>query len=225
MNYLSHYYFDKDDKRPHYIFGLIFPDLMRTFNRGRVKEQIIKVDWGKPMQNLQEGINKHHRIDKLFHDSTFFKTSNKRFFKEVQALQLEGVTKYQHFVSHVLIEMILDRLLLLEDIQIGFTFYSKLNSIDKYFLNDYLTLFPYLYKDMHLENFWQFFRRFCDSQFLYDYQGNEGLIARLDEVMQRITKQAFTPHDRVKLNVFVDAMEEDLEKVYKEVFKELEVAY
>lgn len=223
MNYLSHYYFDKDDKRPDYTFGLIFPDLMRTFNRGRVKEQIIEAGWEKQMQNLQEGINKHHRIDVLFHDSTFFKTSNKRFFKEVQDLQLEGVTKYQHFVSHVLIEMILDRLLLLEDSKIGFTFYSKLNSIEKHFLKDYLLLFPYLNKNMQLENFWQFFRRFCDSQFLYDYQSNEGLIARLDGVMQRITKQAFTAYDRIKLNVFVDAMEEDLGKVYKEVFEELEL--
>ncbi len=222
MNYLSHYYFDKEDERPHYILGLIFPDLIRTFNRNRVRKQVIEEHWEVEIQDLQEGVNKHHRIDKLFHSSEFFKTYNKKAFKQLQEIELEGITKYKHFVSHVLIEMLLDRLLLKEDLNTADAFYFKLNSIDKYVLGDYFNAFPYLYqKKMNFEYFWNFIQRFRSSEFLYDYQHNEGMILRLNGVMQRITKQTFTTADEVKLSLYIDGLEEELKGVYKGVFEAL----
>lgn len=222
MNYLSHYYFDKDDERPHYILGLIFPDLMRTFNRNRVRKQIIEESWDAEIQDLQEGINKHHRIDKLFHSSKFFKTYNKKAFKRLQQIELEGITKYKHFVSHVLIEMLLDRLILKEDLNTGFTFYFKLNAIDKYILSDYFNAFPYLYqKKMNFEYFWNFIQRFKNSEFLYDYQHNEGMILRLNGVMQRITNQNFTAKDCELLSDYIDGLEAELQGVYQGVFEQL----
>ncbi|MEZ4883920.1 MAG: hypothetical protein R3E32_04200 [Chitinophagales bacterium] len=219
MNYLSHYYFDKDDDRPHYILGLILPDLVRTFNRERLQPQIIETHWDVPIRNLQEGVNKHHHIDKLFHSSNFFRTYNKKTFKQLQQIELEGITKYRHFISHVLIEMLLDRLLLKEDLNTAFTFYYKLNATDKLIFMNYFNHIPAVEGD--LENLWLFFQRFCSSEFLYDYQNNEGLILRLGGVMQRITKQSFTATDKVKLSLFIDGLEGELKGVYKGIFEEL----
>ncbi|MGB0930857.1 MAG: ACP phosphodiesterase [Chitinophagales bacterium] len=219
MNYLSHYYFDKDDDRPHYILGLILPDLVRTFNRERLHKQIVEEYWEAPIQALQQGVNKHHHIDQLFHSSQFFKTYNKKAFKELQQIELEGITKYKHFVSHVLIEMLLDRLLLKEDLNTGFTFYSKLNATKKFIFTDYFNHIPAIEGD--LERLWSFFQRFCDMKFLFDYQHNEGMILRLNGVMQRITKQAFTVKDCEKLSVFIDGLEDELKEVYKGVFEDL----
>ncbi|MFK7906131.1 MAG: hypothetical protein AB8B69_13450 [Chitinophagales bacterium] len=219
MNYLSHYYFDQHDERPHYILGLILPDLIRTFNRERVHKQKVEIHWQKPIQNLQEGINKHHHIDELFHSSTFFKSHNKRVFQQLQDVKFEGVTKYTHFVSHVLIEMLLDRFLMQENEQLASTFYYKLNSTEKRNLVAYFNQFPAV-KD-NFEDFWKFIRRFCNSQFLIDYQEREGIVNRLNRVMQRITHQAFTPKDQVKLYGFVGEVEADLKLVYREIFEEL----
>lgn len=214
MNYLSHYYFDKDDNRPHYILGLILPDLVRTFNRQRLHKQIIGEHWVAPIQALQEGVNKHHHIDKLFHGSKFFKTYNKKAFKELQEIELRGITKYKHFVSHVLIEMLLDRLLLKEDVNTGFTFYSKLNATDKYIFMDYFHHIPAIKGD--LEELWDFFQRFCSLKFLFDYQHNDGMILRLNEVMKRITKQQFTVEDCEKLSGFIEGLEGELKMVWSD---------
>ena len=93
--------------------------------------------------------------------------------------------RYDHrpgFLGHIVVELLLDTII--EERQPGILdrYYSTLNRIDPLVLQDLINSMATTSSDKLA---W-FIQRFHEERFLADYQTNEGLMLRLNQVMKRV---------------------------------------
>jgi hypothetical protein len=81
MNFLSHFYFDNSHKDSYHILGVLLPDLIKNAD----KKWIIHPEknqhsYIKPQHlALFSGYQKHLAVDRIFHNSAFFKHYQHQF--------------------------------------------------------------------------------------------------------------------------------------------------
>ncbi|MGY3213337.1 hypothetical protein [Mucilaginibacter sp. HD30] len=89
MNFLSHYYFDRDVTDCYHILGTVLPDLLKNANKTIVlhPERLHHSD--SRVNNIINGWNKHLAVDRYFHSSEFFKTNSHELKKKLLS-SIEG---------------------------------------------------------------------------------------------------------------------------------------
>ena len=219
MNFLSHYYVDHTDERPYYTLGLVMPDLAKIFRSSwRITPKILPRSNKSEVIALNEGIERHVEVDAVFHSSDFFKEYNSLINTMLGRGKLESVNKYVFFLSHVLFEMMLDRMLVKHFPHIGHQFYDQLEKVEKEVVEMYL-------KDLNFvedrNEFFAFFERFRNSRYLLDYIRNESMIYALGRVFSRIDKVKFTTADAKLLDKVINELDERLADGYLAIFHKL----
>jgi hypothetical protein len=132
MNYLSHFYFDRNSTDPVYIFGSMLPDFADQFPRTiRNKLRVAPVSARDTVcSSLMLGIERHYAIDGIFHHSDYF-TYHVNFIKQLFAREgMQQMPQRRYIVAHVLYEMLLDRLLLKKHPATCLRFYTLLEQLD-----------------------------------------------------------------------------------------------
>lgn len=176
MNFLAHYFFDRTDNIYHNT-GLVLPDLSRNFCKGHLQ---LKRDFDDHHFNaLKTGSLKHMEMDRIFHNSVFFKDA---VHEISQLLDKEAQWPRKWFLNHVLSEIMLDRAIMDEHPHICPAFYSDLSLTDPQVIESFL---------MHngVENhhlFGERFLKFQEYQFIFNYQHNEKLIIALSRLYLRV---------------------------------------
>lgn len=176
LNFLAHYFFDRTDNIYHNV-GLILPDLSRNFCKGHLN---LKRDFeNHDMKALKHGSMKHLEMDKIFHNSIFFKDA----VQEISGL-LDKDARWPRkwFLNHVLAEIMLDRAIMDKHPHICPEFYRDLSLSDAEVIEAFL---------MHggVENYHLFgekFKKFIEYQFIFNYQHNEKLIIALSRLYLRV---------------------------------------
>lgn len=72
MNFLSHFYFDRDVNDCYHILGTVLPDLLKNADKAIVlhPEKLHHSD--NRINSIIAGWNKHLEVDRYFHSSVFF---------------------------------------------------------------------------------------------------------------------------------------------------------
>ncbi|MCX6189657.1 MAG: hypothetical protein NTW54_08670 [Bacteroidetes bacterium] len=128
MNYLSHFYFYSKEHNPYYNCGLIFPDWLSSYQRLRLNKPIIATN--RSEEHLVKGIQNHFLGDKTFHSSDYFKEHTQAIKRILEKTSLDKNRFRFSFLAHVLLEMMIDRLLLLKNSELGSLFYDNLDACD-----------------------------------------------------------------------------------------------
>lgn len=199
MNYLSHYYFDQEKMESSFILGAVFPDLLSNFDRKlkNIPKQNVSDQSFNCLSDFREGIKRHYELDRLFHSGVFFKKETLWLSKEIKGLELKSLNHRIYFFSHILLELILDRILLDRFPNIGHQFYEKLEKTPKTLLKEYFRtqdLLPY-----H-DEFVKYFNFFIEKRFINNYIENVMIISVLDKFHQLINKREIDAIDKEKLN-------------------------
>src|SRR3569623_967455 len=111
MNFLSHYYFDRETTDCYHILGTVLPDLLKNADKTIIIHPE-KLQHPDPQINSIITVWKHHlEVDSYFHSSAFFITraSELRLLLE-PAIKCSPVISF--FLGHITLELILDNLLL-----------------------------------------------------------------------------------------------------------------
>lgn len=213
MNYLSHYFFDLEDERPEYLFGIALPDLMGSFNRRYKCPELLDYRNSVPdkLWSLQEGINKHHEIDGLFHNSSFFNEQTAWLSIELKKLELESVQKYYFFYAHVLLEILLDRILLSEVEGIATNFYQKLDVVQISIIPDY---FEFNKKILRPDDFLEHFKEFMEHRYLFMYEKEESVARALGRIHFRLRGDHFSETDLEKIAAVVNTFTKRIRSCY-----------
>lgn len=158
------------------------PDLVRMSNKSlRLKptEQLVNLNEA-PMQT---GINLHVATDHFFHNTPFFKEGSSKLTELLRSFSFRQI-KRNSFLGHVLLELLLDRWLLIHYPDKGELFYHSLSKVKS---NELLELFASQGKAAYAREFEAFLKKFIGYRYLLLYPNDDELAYALTRIYFRAT--------------------------------------
>ena len=220
MNFLSHYYFERENEDPNRVIGTILPDLVKNAHKDwnfypQKNEEAFLTD--KKLISLLTGWKRHLEVDILFHSSDFF-TAHTAKLKQLLVPILEGSEVRPSFLAHIGVELLLDHLLVIhEKIDIN-SFYNHLNKVDDAKLATFLKKCGAFDTD----HFFKFLNGFKSSRYLLSYQKIENISYALQRICMRLWAHPFDEKTVLLLTEKLVLYKEELEKDYMRIFEEIE---
>jgi len=190
MNFLSHFYFDRKNTNPYEVLGIVLPDLMKNANKNwnphpEKNENIFN---SQPHQkSILKGWKRHLEVDRLFHNSDFFKYHQHQI-KLVLRDILEHSPVKPFFIGHISLELLLDSLLITDNIISVNSFYQQLNNINKTELDKFLSL----NKIDDTQQFYKFFDNFMKERYVYSYADESKIAYAIRRICMRIWENPFS---------------------------------
>ena len=184
MNFLSHYYLHNDKDDNYFTVGLTLPDILSIHSRKmRVSEKFFRsLDYSQYHSNIKSlaaGMICHYHIDRWFHTTDFFRNH--------LGLLQEEYRKYygkllSEFHTHILLEIFVDRFLLVHYPGIADEFYKSYRQMDFTELVDFFN--PV--KGFDAANFLKFTKGFSYSTFLKEYVDFSKIPGFLERISSRV---------------------------------------
>ena len=72
MNFLSHFYFDRETDNCYFILGTVLPDLLKNADKTIIIHPEKLTHPNINVNSIIKGWNKHLEVDRYFHSSEFF---------------------------------------------------------------------------------------------------------------------------------------------------------
>jgi hypothetical protein len=217
MNFLSHYYFDRDTSNCYHVLGTVLPDLLKNAD----KDVIIhpeKLHHPHPaIRAMISGWKKHLEVDRHFHSSDFFATHSHQLKLQLRPV-IEGSPVKPFFLGHIALELILDSLLLTTSQVVADDFYGHLNSCNQQVISEFLA-----FSGMkNPEVFVSFFEKFRKEKYLHTYAQTERVAYALKRICMRIWNNPFTPAQEAGMNEVIINYRNHLEDNYLNIFNDIQ---
>ena len=175
MNFLGHFYIDRDRNNPYFAFGALVPDLIRGFSK--IYNHIPR-PYTSPIeyhQSIYKGIIRHMQVDEAFHNLPLFHDACaeiENIFSKNKEIELPRV----FFVAHILSELLIDKQVVLQQKNIAINYYSLLKQIDYKELINFSTSIHFL--DFE-SNFLPKFEVFIQNEYALKLAYNENVYTAL----------------------------------------------
>ncbi len=183
MNYFAHAF--RFIGRPRFVTGTALPDWLSVVNRRlRFRPQRLDPAALHADQNISElmaGIKQHLEDDNRFHNCEAFSRCLVAVLQEVRPF-LNGVGIPPVFLSHLLVEVLLDAQLVRTRQADVSRYYADLESVDP----DWTEWATGEILGQSVSGLAHFIRLFCRERILFDYADNMSLLRRLNQVMRRL---------------------------------------
>ncbi|WP_231462020.1 MULTISPECIES: ACP phosphodiesterase [unclassified Pedobacter] len=220
MNFLSHFYFDRNTTDANIVMGTVLPDLIKNAakdaNLYPQKNEFLFI--GNPdEENLLAGWKRHLAVDLHFHSSPFFfaKTAE---LKQLLIPILENAVIRPSFLAHIGLELLLDHLLIEHNLIQVHHFYDKLIAVKKEYLSDFLDHCGLKNPDI----FFKFLEQFISSKYLLSYQKLDNISYALNRICMRLWPETLNEHQLNQLTLQLSLFKEKLEKDFMDIFEEIE---
>lgn len=216
MNFLSHYYFDRQTTDCYHILGTVLPDLLKNADKNIILHPE-KLQHPDPhISAIICGWQKHLEVDRYFHSSDFFLT-NSHQLKKLLAPTIEGSPVKPFFLGHIAIELILDNLLLTTDKVTADDFYAHLVACNNETIHAFLT-FAGL---NNTETFFSFYEKFKINRYLESYVDTQQIAYALKRICMRIWNDPFTPEQEGKMNWVLSGYRDKIVGDFMRIFDEI----
>jgi len=217
MNFLSHFYFDRNTDNCYHTLGTVLPDLLKNADKTIVLHPE-KLRHANPDINfIIDGWNKHLEVDRHFHSAEFF-LHHSHQLKLLLRPVIEGSPVKPFFLGHIAIELILDNLLLTTQTVSAEIFYDHLAGCKPEIIDDFLTF-------AGMKNtavFLKFFEDFKKSRYLFTYAQTEKIAYALKRICMRVWRDPFTPEHEAAMNYILSDYREGLLGNFMSIFDEIE---
>ena len=211
MNFISHYFLDKELDDSLFFVGMSTPDLLSVFDRSvRLRESRLPLLMENEVPpghiSFYNGVLRHFEVDALFHSSAFFEEETSR----ISRLMRDTFPGYGFhrlfFVSHVLFELLLDKILidqhpdLLPDY---FQHFEAQKPEDVAQLTQWVTR-------AEIPGYENYYQKFVQRKHLYLYSDWKYVIYVLKRILQRVRIAKFSYLDEPRFLSVIRAYESDL---------------
>lgn len=220
MNFLSHFYFDRHSEDPHLVLGAVLPDLLKNARKDwnlhpeRIAEQF-KNDFES---SILRGWRRHMIVDRNFHNSEFF-TEHTAGIKKAIIPALKNSVVRPSFLAHISLELMLDSTLLTENHIQTTDFYAHLRQSDRDAINRFLKL----NNIQDTSQFFNFFDKFIQSNYLESYRESHNIMYALNRICMRIWKDPLNDSELLILGEILNDYHQNLLGNYMEIFEEINV--
>jgi hypothetical protein len=217
MNFLSHFYFDRETTDCYLILGTVLPDLLKNADKTIIihPEKLVHAD--SAVNSIIRGWNKHLEVDRYFHSSDFFLIHSHQLKKQLLPA-IEGSPVKPFFLGHIALELILDNLLLTTQKVTADGFYDHLDGCEADVVDEFLTF-------AGLKNtavFFKFYDDFKKSRYLHSYAETPQITYALKRICMRVWNNPFTPKNEVEMNGVLTNYRASLMDGFMDIFKEIE---
>jgi hypothetical protein len=197
MNFLSHYYFERDTTD--------------------VDVEIHSFKDDPTQLSLHKGWERHIKVDAIFHSSAFF-TEQTQVLKQLLLPVMGDSPVKPFFLAHIGLELVLDHLLVInDDIKVEL-FYEALEASDKIALDKFL-------KNCGLQDttaFFNFLNGFISGKYLLSYQKIENIAYALNRICMRIWDNPFSQEQVDQISLQLEIFKNLLKTSYLSIFNEIE---
>ena len=216
MNFLSHFYFDRDTTDCYLVLGTVLPDLLKNADKTIIihPEKLIHHD--SDVNSIVRGWNKHLLVDRYFHSSGFFLTHSHQL-KKLLLPALEGSPVKPFFLGHIALELILDNLLLTTQKVTANGFYEHLEGCEELVVDEFLTRAGLNNKSV----FFKFYSDFKKSKYLYSYAETSQITYALKRICMRVWNDPFTPENEMLMNDILMNYRGNLMNGFMEIFDDI----
>lgn len=220
MNFLSHYYFERDNLDSYMVLGVVLPDLIKNahkdWNLNPQKEAEL-FNGSTAHRSLLKGWRKHLEADRIFHSSDFFKNQTAELKRHILPILTTGPVK-PFFLAHIGLELTLDHLLSVTTLVNIDTFYQQLAAANTAELDSFLALagIP------DLAQFKHFLAGFIKSRYLLSYQKPENITYALNRICMRLWIDPLTDRQTKQLTEGLITFKNGLSERYLSIFHGME---
>jgi hypothetical protein len=218
MNYLTHFLIDHEKNRPLYNFGLALPDLINVAQRGwkPAKGNDLSIA-PHDAKEIWSGFQQHLKADASFHNIPLFTSHSKRLRRELENAGLTEPGVRLFFAAHVLLEMLIDRHIVKTRRNIVDMFYENIEQVKEVQIESFFhasgTPIP--------AKFLEFFERFRESRYLFEYEKDKGLYYSLNRLLGRAKQPAYTTEEQER--AFFELFHREEQLLYNEIENFFEV--
>ena len=217
MNFLSHFYFDRNVTNCYHILGTVLPDLLKNADKTIVLHPDKFPHPSEEANNIIGGWDNHMAVDKYFHSSDFFLHHSHQLKKELLPA-ITGSPVKPFFLGHIALELILDNLLLTTGKVTVEGFYNHLNSCDPAVISEFLTTSGL--KDPSV--FLTFYERFKKDQYLQTYADTTKVAYALKRVCMRVWRDPFTAEQEAAMTDVITSYRLLIYDGFMSIFDEIE---
>ncbi len=220
MNFLSHFYFDRDTDNCYLILGTILPDLLKNADKTIIlhPEKLQHTD--HEVNSIIKGWNKHLEVDRYFHSSQFF-LNHSHQVKKLLLPATEGSPVKPFFLGHIALELVLDNLLLTTGKVTAEGFYDHLDGCKQTVVQEFLTFAGLT----DTSTFFKFYEGFKKSRYLFSYAETKQIAYALKRICMRVWKDPFTPEQEADMTgVLMDyraTLLDDFMLIFEEIDEKL----
>jgi acyl carrier protein phosphodiesterase len=220
MNFLSHFYFERNNPDHNMVIGVVLPDLVKNadkdWNLNPQREEALFAG-NETYQSILKGWNKHIEVDRLFHGSEFFKVQTGIIKQMILPAVLTGPVK-PFFLAHIALELVLDHLLVAAgEVNVN-TYYSQLSKSNTSELESFLLLAGM----EDIERFNRFLNSYITSKYMLSYQKAENITYALNRICMRLWREPFTEPQLLLLTKGIAEYIKTIEKDFLQIFREME---
>lgn len=220
MNFLSHFYFDRDTANPEQVLGCVLPDLVKNAHKSwnlhpEKKPQLFKEP--QKLQSILTGWQRHLAVDRYFHSSGFFMEHTQAIRTAVKPI-LENSEVRPSFLAHIALELMLDSLLLNLKVVNAFRFYEMLAKAEHAAIKRFLEL----NQISDTARFFRFFDQFLEINYLHSYSHSENITYALNRICMRIWSDPLNAEQKLQLGVVLPEYQKNLEPRFMDIFDDID---
>jgi len=218
MNFLSHFYFDRDTTDCYLVLGTVMPDLLKNADKNVIIHPEKLVHTNEAVNSIIRGWKKHLEVDRYFHSSEFF-LSHSHELKKKLLPAIEGSPVKPFFLGHIALELILDNLLLTTQRVTAEGFYEHLNGCKETVVDEFL-------RSAGLKStaiFFKYYDEFKRSKYLYTYSRTKEIAYALKRICMRIWTSPFTSENEAAMTAILMDYRTSLSDNFMSIFNEIEV--
>lgn len=221
MNFLSHFYFDRQNDNTETVLGIVLPDLIKNawkdVNLYPLKERHLFTGDVK-LLSILEGWERHLGVDAVFHSSSFFREQTAGLKQQLLPF-LDGSPVKPFFLAHIGLELLLDHLLVEDQaVNVG-RFYELLTIVDR----ETTAIFLKKCGVTETARFFAFLNGFISSRYLLSYQKLENITYALNRICMRLWMAPFNEDQLEQLTAALGTSKEQIRPVYQDIFTEISI--
>lgn len=212
MNFLSHFYHELPCDDPYFAAGLMLPDILSNYSY-RAGSVVKLHPWklapaaASVHAALTEGVKTHYAVDEAFHPSDFF-VENTHFIRGLMTdYPFECFPRRRYAIDHILLEIILDRAILNQKMDVCHQLYTLLDNVE---LPRVAEMLHQNGLNGHADKAAAHFGRFRQERFIYDYVNDYRLVGLIGHINQRLGNPPMTDNDKAWLKDLIYAIESSL---------------
>jgi hypothetical protein len=206
VNYLSHYYFDRDEDNKYFNIGLILPDLARShIAKLRINPYKNITFTTKEIASMNDGCNKHFASDRKFHNWMSFVELTNKATDMIRESGDKDINR-DYFITHIMVEILLDKILLDQNPTLADDFYAMIDSVEMDWILKFMR-----YAGLQDDELWKGqHKRFMKAAFLKSYTSVENVVAAVEGVCANLGMIELNDDQRNLLIEICEAIEPEL---------------
>jgi len=217
MNFLSHYYFDRNNTSCYFVLGTVLPDLLKNADKNLILHPE-KLQHSNNLVNcIIQGWNKHLEVDRYFHSSDFFLHHSHQLKLELIPT-IQGSPVKPFFLGHIAIELILNNLLITTHKINADHFYDHLGDCDEVIIREFLEFSGMKEPTV----FFDFFDIFKNERYLHTYAETQQIAYALKRICMRVWENPFTPSQEAAMDDVLIAYRSHIFNDFMAIFNEID---